>query len=287
MKPDILQEAPINQSLANAATPQGWQARLELGFERRHDKTVLAHRRHIGPLTVQRPFYPEGDACHVYVLHPPGGVVAGDCLTLAIDAAEGSAALVTTPAAGKFYRSDGQLAQQQVSMTVAAGASLEWLPQETIIYEGARVAAGLRLELAEGARFIGWEMLALGRPAANEGFASGDVELAWQIFRPGGLFYRERLRIDAQAFAATWGLNGHSACGTLLACPASPVQLAVVQQLIGGVAGRGVTLLGDMLICRALDSRADRLRDFFQLVWRSLRSDVVKRTACAPRIWAT
>ena len=289
MKPDNLEEAPINLSLADQNTTQspGWQAKLELGFARQHGKTVLAHRRHVGPLTVQRPFYPEGGVCHVYVLHPPGGVVAGDCLTIDINAATDSEALVTTPAAGKFYRSDGKLARQQVSLTVAANATLEWLPQETIIYEGAQVASELCLELAAGARFIGWEIIALGRPAANEGFNTGEVGMNWHLFRAGELFYRERLMIDAQAFAANWGLNGHSVCGTLFACPATVVQLEAVQQLIGESAGRGVTLIDDMLICRALDTRADRLRDFFQHVWRIVRPDVVKRDACAPRIWAT
>jgi urease accessory protein len=252
---------------AESLPAQGWEAKLELGFALRNDKTVLAHRRHFGPLTVQRPFYPEGGVCHVYVLHPPGGVVAGDCLTININAAADSTALVTTPAAGKFYRSDGKLARQLVTLTVTANASLEWLPQETIIYEGARVASELRLELAAGARFIGWEMLALGRPAANEGFTTGEVGMNWQIFRAGELFYRERIMIDAQTFAANWGLNGHSACGTLFACPATAVQLEAVQQLIG--------------------ESTDRLRDFFQQVWRTLRPDVVQRDACAPRIWAT
>ena len=266
---------------------QGWQAKLELGFAHHDGKTVLAHRRHFGPLTVQRPFYPEGGVCHVYLLHPPGGVVAGDCLTINIKAGTDCAALVTTSAAGKFYRSDGKLARQQVSLTVSSNATLEWLPQETIIYEGARVESELRLDLAAGARFIGWEILVLGRPAANEGFTSGEVGMNWQIFRAGELFFRERLIIDAQAFAANWGLNGHSACGTLFACPVTAVQLEAVQQLIGESAGRGVTLIDDMLICRALDNRADRLRDFFQQVWRTLRPDVVQRDACAPRIWAT
>ncbi|MDD5267849.1 MAG: urease accessory protein UreD [Methylococcales bacterium] len=280
-----LKEAGFTNS--EKLTAQGWQARLELGFARQHGKTILARRRHFGPLTVQRPFYPEGGVCHVYLLHPPGGVVAGDCLTIDISSAGDSAALVTTPAAGKFYRSDGKLARQLVSLTAAANATLEWLPQETIIYEGARVASELRLDLATGARFIGWEILALGRPAANEGFTTGEVGMNWQIFRAGELFYRERLKIDAQAFAANWGLNGHSACGTLVACPATKVQLGTVQHLIGESAVRGVTLIEDMLICRALDTRADRLRDFFQQVWRTLRPDVVQRDACAPRIWAT
>jgi urease accessory protein len=275
-------------NVESIATEQGWQARLELGFaHNKKGKTLLAHRRHSGPLTVQRPFYPEGDVCHVYVLHPPGGVVAGDCLTININAEVDSAALVTTPAAGKFYRSDGKQARQLISLFVAKNATLEWLPQETIIYEGARVATELHLELAAEARFIGWEILALGRPAANEGFTSGEMGMNWQIFRDGTLIYRERLMIDAQAFAANWGLNGHSACGTLFASPAYAEQLGAVQQLVGDSAGRGVTLIDDLLICRALDSRADRIRGFFQQVWRTLRPDVIQREACAPRIWAT
>ncbi|MDP2902773.1 MAG: urease accessory protein UreD [Methylovulum sp.] len=266
---------------------EGWQAQLELDFAHKNGKTVLAHRRHVGPLTVQRPFYPEGGVCHVYLLHPPGGVVAGDCLTIDIKAEAGSGALVTTPAAGKFYRSAGELAQQTVTLKVAAGASLEWLPQETIIYEGARVASQVRLELAAGARFIGWEVLAFGRPAANEGFTAGEVLLSWQVFRADALFYRERLTLDSNAFAARWGLNGHSACGTLFAYPAAAVQLEAVRELIGDSAGRGVTLMDDLLVCRALDTRADCLRDFFQQVWRVLRPAVIGREACAPRIWAT
>ena len=111
--------------------------------------------------------------------------------------------------------------------------------------------------------------------------------MSWRIFRGDELFYRERLEIDAVAFAARWGLGGHSACGTLFACPATAVQLTAVQQLIGDASGRGVTLIDDMLICRALDSRADRLRDFFQQVWATVRLDVIVRQACAPRIWAT
>lgn len=96
----LLQEAPLNPSLADPSTAQsqGWQAKLELGFVHQHGKTILTHRRHFGPLTVQRPFYPEGGVCHVYVLHPPGGIVAGDQLSICGHAGEHSHALVTTPA---------------------------------------------------------------------------------------------------------------------------------------------------------------------------------------------
>jgi len=247
----------------------------------------LAQRDHYGPLTVQRPFYPEGGVCHVYVLHPPGGIVAGDQLSISASAAAESQALITTPAAGKFYRSGGAQASQSVSLNVASNATLEWLPQETIIYEGARLVSNMNIELEAEAGFIGWEVLALGRPASGEGFDSGEATLNWRISRAGQLFYRERLRLDAIAFAARWGLNGESACGTLFACPASQAHLEAVQQLIGDHPERGVTRIDDMLICRAIDARADRLRDFFQQVWQLIRNDIVHRPACAPRIWAT
>jgi len=274
-------------NLNSSSCGSGWEARLQLGFVAKNGKTVLAQRDHYGPLTVQRPFYPEGGVCHVYVLHPPGGIVAGDRLSISATAAAESQALITTPAAGKFYRSGGAQASQSVSLQVASNATLEWLPQETIIYEGARLVSNMNIELEAEAGFIGWEVLALGRPASGEGFDSGEATLNWRISRAGQLFYRERLRLDAIAFAARWGLNGESACGALFAYPASQAHLEAVQQLIGDHPERGVTRIDDMLICRAIDARADRLRDFFQQVWQLIRNDIVHRPACAPRIWAT
>lgn len=264
-----------------------WEAELKLGFTQRGAKTALVNRSHRGPLTVQRPFYPEGGVCHVYLLHPPGGVVAGDHLTIAATVEPDAQALITTPAAGKFYRSGGGEARQTVNLTVAENASLEWLPQETIVYEGARLNSCMNIDLADQAHFIGWEILALGRPAAGEGFDNGSATLNWRINRNGRLLYLERLRLDAEAFRARWGLFGHSACGTLFVYPATPLQLAAVQELIGDEADRGVTLIEGLLICRGLDRRADLLKGFFEAVWGLVRGDVVGKEVCAPRIWAT
>lgn len=285
MKPDALPYSEITD--CNAAQAQGWQANLELGFEQNHGKTLLAHRRHQGPLTVQRPFYPEGGVCHVYILHPPGGIVSGDRLNLCINAEQHSHALITTPAAGKFYRSGGELAVQTVSIKVEKDAALEWLPQETIIYQGAQLKSTVNVELAQGARFIGWEILSLGRPACGERFDEGLADMSWQIYCKNQPLFLERLHLDAKAFAARWGLNGFSACGTLFARPAGAESLAAVQQLIGDSKGRGVTLIDDLLVCRAIDDRSDRLRGFFEQVWAIVRPDSVQRKACAPRIWAT
>jgi urease accessory protein len=265
----------------------GWEAKLALDFAVRGEKTVLASRKHSGPLTVQRAFYPEGGLCHIYLLHPPGGVVAGDRLKIEINVAEQAQALITTPAAGKFYRSTGAQAEQTVNLQIADHASLEWLPQETIIYEGAKLTSGMHIDLAANAGFIGWEVLALGRPAAGEGFAGGNIVLNWRITQAQRLIYLERLHLDAEAFTARWGMHGQSACGSLFAYPTSPQQLAAVQELIGDHPQRGVTRIDDLLICRAVDKHADRLRNFFQEVWQSIRTDIIQRPVCAPRIWAT
>jgi len=276
-----------NNQEAVKAEPGGWRAALNLNFAATTDKTVLVKRDHFGPLTVQRPFYPEGGVCHVYILHPPGGIVGGDYLTICAKAAAHSHALITTPAAGKFYRSSGAQATQTVEICVAEHATVEWLPQETIIYEGAQLKSSVKVDLATDARFIGWEILSLGRPACAENFDYGLADLSWQIYYDDRPLLLERLYLDAKAFSARWGLQGCSACGTLFATPASAESLVADQQIIGDTKGRGETRIDELLVCRALDNRSDRVRGFFEQVWAIVRPDVLQRKACAPRIWAT
>jgi urease accessory protein len=266
---------------------QGWQASLHLQFAATTNKTLLVNRSQSGPLTVQRPFYPEGGVCHVYLLHPPGGIVGGDNLSISVKAAAHSHALITTPAAGKFYRSSGAQAKQVVEITIANGAIVEWLPQETIIYEGAQLKSSVKVNLAADARFVGWEILSLGRPACAENFDYGLADLSWQIYCADRPLLLERLYLDAKAFSERWGLQGNSACGTLFATPASAETFAAVQDLIGNSKGRGVTRIDNLLVCRALDIRSDRLRSFFEQVWAIARPDTVQRKVCSPRIWAT
>ncbi|MGR9085504.1 MAG: urease accessory protein UreD [Gammaproteobacteria bacterium] len=265
----------------------GWQARLQLDFSVRQNRTVLSHRSHRGPLVVQRPFYPEDSVCHVYLLHPPGGVVAGDCLDLCAAVADGGKVLLTTPAAGKFYRSSGAAAHQSVAIRIDHGASMEWLPQETIVYDGAILTSGMRIDLDDNARFIGWEIYAFGRPAAGEDFRSGNALLNWSIYRSGKPFHIERMQVDAEAFSARWGLNGQSSCGSLFAYPASGSALETVRALTAGHDTLGVTCIDNLLICRGIDTRADRLRHVFQQLWAAIRQEIVGHAAVVPRIWST
>ncbi|HEY2899989.1 MAG TPA: urease accessory protein UreD [Polyangia bacterium] len=265
--------------------------------------TVLARRRHHGPLAVQRTFHPEGPSvCHVYVLHPPGGIVGGDHLRIAATVAAGAHALLTTPAATKVYRSSGARAQQRQHLSVAAGGALEWLPQETILFDGAHVDLGTRVDLESGARFIGMETLCFGLPARGEGFARGRCRQALELWRNGRPLFIERGRFDGDApvSAARWGLGGAPVLGTLLATtPAvlppgastadvmDPLRALAVALPPGDLGA--ITTVGDgaALVCRYLGSSAERCAAFLRAAWRVLRPTVIGRAATPPRIWAT
>lgn len=270
-----------------------WRASLHLGFERRGGRSVCHQRKHFGPLRVQRPFYPEGDeVCHVYVLHPPGGVVGGDELEVVVEVNGAAAALLTTPAAGKFYRSDGRRARQRQRLRVAAGASLEWLPQETIVFDGASAAMTTRVELHGDARFMGWEILCLGRPGAGERFESGSVSQAWEIRRDGKPLLIERAVYDQDgtALAAPWGLAGQPVCGSLVcvgdyAATIDEIRAATAALNIDGLFS--VTQLAEVVVCRYLGPHSDEAQRCFVRSWEILRPLFLQRAACAPRIWAT
>jgi urease accessory protein len=268
----------------------GWEAALELRFSAREGRTFLSRRWHRGPLQVQRAFYPEGaDLCHVYVLHPPGGLVAGDQLSVSAHVDGGARALCTTPAAGKVYRAgEGRApAAQRHRLTVEAGGSLEWLPQETILYDGARVALETRVDLEEGAAFLGWELLCLGRPAAGERFTRGSCRQRLELWRRGRPLCLERSRLDggSPVLDAAWGLAGAAVTGTLLATPAPPVEL--VRAALSGSDLTSASVVGDVLVCRYLGPSAERARDHFIRLWALLRPTLLGRAATAPRIWRT
>ena len=264
----------------------GWQARLQLAFERRGTGTVLAERQHRGPLVVQRPFYPEGEVCHIYVVHPPGGVVAGDELQLDVQLRPGAHALLTTPAAGKFYRSEGALAQLRQNFTLCGGA-LEWLPQESIFYPGAAVLLSTELRLDAAARFLGWELACLGLAASDAPFRSGELRQHLQVWRDEQLLLNERQHLDWEAICARWGLAGQAALGTLLACPATARELELARAAVDGHSAAACTLVDGLLICRAMGQNGAALRQAFVRIWSAVRPGLLGRAAHLPRVWAT
>ena len=271
-----------------------WQASLALGFARRGGSSILARRDHRGPLRVQKALYPEGpQVCHAIVLHPPGGIAGGDQLDIRIEAEAGAHALLTTPGAGKWYRSGGPQSTQQVHLRIGAGAAVEWLPQESIVFSGAQASMRTAIELEAGARFTGVETLCFGRRASGETFARGSLSLASEIRSEGRLLWRERGRIDGGSglLMSPIGLAGFSVCSTVLAVGVElpPETLAACRLARSHEAGArwGVSLLPRLLVGRYLGHSAEAAREWLLQLWSALRPAMSGREAVAPRIWKT
>lgn len=284
----VMSAEPVSLETARET---GWRAELDLGFESRGGMTILAHRRHLGPLVVQRPFYPEGEVCHLYLIHPPGGIVGGDHLTARVTVAAGAHALLTTPAATKFYRSAGATAVQQQAIRVTG--TCEWLPQESIYFSAARVRLQTKVQLDEGARFIGWETACCGRPASDEAFQSGAVLQTFELWRGNQPLLLDRVRIGGgePMLQAHWGLAGFPVMGTLLAFPATESMLDAVRMASAyGIHADfrvAATLVDGALAIRAFGRKTDVVRIALMQLWGVLRPLLLGRPALAPRIWST
>ena len=267
----------------------GWRASLRLGFRPGARGTVLAERRRQGPLAVQRPFYPEGEVCHIYLLHPPGGVVGGDRLDIDVELAPGTQALITTPGAGKFYRSAGATAEQEQVLRIGPGASLEWLPQENILFPGAEVAMQTRVELQGDARLALWEIQCLGRPAIGEGFDQGRLDSRLSIRRDGTPLLLERLRVSADNRCRLSLMAGLAVGGTLVLSNAGEPEVETCRDLLlsNGSDYSGVTLIEDLLLVRYLGNSTENARRLFTALWQHLRPRTLGRAPSTPRIWAT
>jgi len=272
--------------------PVAWHASLALEYARRGERTVLAARRHDGPLVVQRPLYPEGEGvCHTIVVHPPAGVAGGDELEIAARVGPQAHALLTTPGAGRWYRSAGAWARQRVVLTAHDASALEWLPQETIVFDGALAQLGIEVRLEARARFIGWDILCFGRTASGERYARGECRLRTEVTRDGVPLWVERGRIagGGALLASPVGLHRRTVCGTLFAASA-----AIDAEALAGCRGEApqegeaaLTLLPGILVARYLGDSAEAARHYFTRLWHRLRPAVCGREAAEPRIWST
>ena len=268
---------------------QGWQADLRLNFVHASTKTVLARRSQRGPLAVQRPFYPEGEVCHAYVLHPPGGVVGGDELHLRFQVEAGAHALLTTPGATKFYRSAGMQAAQYQHFQVTDGC-LEWLPQENIFFPSANALLGNEVQLHGKAQYIGWEIHCLGRPVIGETFAQGKALFKTALYRDGKPLLLDRLLVNGeQDLQLAAGLRGEPVFATLFATPATTEMLELARPLCAEVVtgSAGATLYNGVLAVRYLGNSTAQAHRLFRHIWHSIRPLVTGRAAVPPRIWNT
>lgn len=306
---------PSDKTLNIEKNPASWHGSLDLVFSYNGGNTVLAHDRVKAPLKVQRPFYPEGsEVCHSTILHTAGGIVGGDRLSLNICLEAQAKALITTAAAGRVYRTNGLAARQTIQMQVADGACLEWLPQETIVFDGAIYRQDLRVDLAPKASWLGWEMTRFGRSARGERFLQGDWRSHAEVWQQGRPLWIDRQWLPGREdiFNSPHGLAGQPVVASFawIGQEVSPELVEKVRSLwdkpsltlpdpllsregqgkTGGDAYLsrgtvGVTRLTVGLLCRYRGSSTVEVRNWFMEVWQLLRLSFLGRTNCTPRVW--
>ncbi|MFN6564836.1 MAG: urease accessory protein UreD [Nostoc sp. ChiSLP01] len=275
---------------SNSQITEGWHGKLNLVYADRRNTTQLIYTHQQAPLKVQRPFYPEGQkVCHSVILHTAGGVVGGDRLSSHIHLQPHTRALITTAAASKIYRSNGLQARQNIQIQVDAGACLEWLPQETILFNGAIYQQDLRVELATGASFLGWEITRFGRSARGEKFLQGEWRSHTEIWQQGVPLWIDRQWLPAseEVFQSFHGLAGKPITGSLvwLGDAVSPEIVEKIRVLGNGVGEIGVTRLEHGLLCRYRGDSTSEVRNWFIDIWQVLRVSFLNRGKCIPRVW--
>lgn len=294
-----------NLNVAGLGAPSTWPAELTLEFARNHRGTRLITNRHQGPLYVQRPFYPEGkQTSHVYILHPPGGLVSGDRLAIDVTVGTDAQALLTTPGAGRVYRArpDLCLQHQTLSIDVKENAVVEWLPLETIIFNGARTRLDTEINLSKNARVIAWEVTSLGLPANGTVFQQGRVQQSIRVNMESKPVLLERLLLDADQhnpFAEAAGYRSLPVNGFFLAGPfnsaagqkLAETDLQQLREAVGIKSGldyhAGLSLVDDFLVGRYLGTCSEQGRKLFTAWWQMLRPKLINLEPCHPRIWST
>ena len=278
-----------------------WQGSLTLAYRRdelRGEPRTVLHDRHDGPLRVLASLYPETPAiCHNVLVHPPGGLVGGDVLDIDIALDPGAHALVTTPGATRFYRSTGAPATQRLRASLADGARLEWLPLETIAYSGCLGENLMRFALAPGAEMIGWDVLALGLPAADLAFARG--RFTQRVEMPGRWLEHGVIdALDARLLDSPLGWAGHRVMGTLWFAAGAALLPARREALLAAARAAcegdplqrsaGATAVhGGVIVLRVLAPRVEPAVALLGRVWAAWRREAWQLTATTPRVWRT
>jgi urease accessory protein len=273
-----------------------WHAELDLSYSVESGRCVARHH-HTGPLRVLKTLYPEGDSvCHNVLVHPPGGLVGGDTLTVRTSVAEGAHGLITTPGAARFYRSDGELARQITTLTLAPGARMEWLPLESLLYSGCLAENRLSMRLAPGAELLGWDVTCLGLPHAGLAFERGLY--TQHIEMPGVWLERGLLRAgDRRLIDSPLGLAGSSCVATLFFASGDAIDrgrreraLDAARECIRSSAiapTAGATSPNrQVLAMRILAPFSEPAMLLLRSVWSVWRQELWGRAAIAPRIWA-
>jgi urease accessory protein len=277
--------------------PDRWHGKLHLAYARDGDRTILTRNEGVAPLKVQRSFYPEDpQICHNIIAHTAGGMVRGDILEYWFDTASDAAATVSTAAAGKIYGSGdpAKVAVQNYRMKVAAGGYLEWMPQETIVFNGAHYEQSLDIELAADAVWLGMELVRFGRTARGERFTQGKWRSATTVSRDGKPLWIDRQQISPSLLTPEYSLSSVNS----LANKATIGTLAFVGTVVDGDlvnAARdaftddrteiGVTRLAAGLLCRYRGNSTTAARQWFHRIWQLCRRWQNLHPPDYPRHW--
>jgi urease accessory protein len=273
-----------------------WHAHLRLDYRRDGTRCAVQHV-HEGPLRVLQTLYPEGERiAHNVLVHPPSGLVGGDTLEIALHAGEGAHGLVTTPGAARFYRSDGEPAVQRTRIALDADARLEWLPLEALAYSGCIGENHLLIELAPGAEMIGWDVTALGLPAAEQPFAQGSFLQHLEL--KGQWLERGLIRADdARLMDGPLGFAGRRciatlffACGEAIASERREKVLELANDAIaacGDDVVAGATAPGPNVVAvRALSGVVEPSMQLLKKIHTAWRPALWDLPPVTPRLWA-
>jgi urease accessory protein len=291
----------ICQSIKNILDPtvagrDEWRANLTLRFARREGRTVLVEQRHSGPLMVQKTLYPEGPGiCHAVIIHPPGGIAGGDSLFIRIELETNGCAVITTPAATKWYKGAGRSSRQEVTVRLGANSALDWLPQENLFFDAACGRSIFKLEIDPTASAIGWDMALLGRQASGEQWETGVIRSSTEICKTDGAplwIEQTLLKGSDPLLKSPQGLAGFKALGTLWAMGqrcTSAIATELNSQLPFEPALRaGATCLPNgVLLLRCLSTEVELLRALMIDCWVRLRPRILGLAPHRLRLWAT
>ena len=257
--------------------------------------------RHFGPLYIQKPFYPEGESHpHIYILHPPGGIVSGDELNVNIRIGPEAGGLITTPGASRFYNAAAGAPEQKqtIEIEVAEKAYLEWFPMETIVFDGARVDLSTKISLASNSSVCFWDICCMGLPASGQNFVKGGLKQEFIVLAEGMPVFADKLTLgeNFKAFGfSNAGLRGFTVSGFLVSGPVSDGEhrSEITSRLRGIIeqeefqSHASITELGNFFVGRYLGNSAFDARNIFSWWWDILRPSVAGKQSVRPRIWST
>jgi urease accessory protein len=227
-----------------------------VAFDLRDGRTRLGDLYQRDPCRVLFPEPELGEPPLAVLLTTSGGVTDGDSLKMAIDIGPAASAVATTQAAEKIYRAakGGGHCAIDVAVRVSEGATLDWLPQETILFQGARLKRRTVAEVEPGGALLACEMVVLGRAASGERFVSGLLLDSWSVRRTSRLAWTDTLRVEGETPTGA-GFGTANALATVIGVWDDPLaNFAKARALLENAAEvrAGVTLVNAVMVARLL-----------------------------------